>query len=78
MKFNFEKPLSQEATDTHIIINNLKLSDTVSRDYIKSHSAMNSNILTEIFGSSIVAQSILFVLTDTNMAATSLIDFNHV
>ena len=65
MRFNFEKPLSQEATDTHIIINNLKLSDTVSRDYIKSHSAM-------------FAQSILFVLTDTNMAATSLIAFNHV
>ena len=65
MRFSFEKLISQEVTDTHIVINNLKLSDTVSRDYIKSHSAM-------------FAQSILFVLTDTNMAATSLIAFNHV
>ena len=45
MKFNFEKPLSQEATDTHIVRNILKLNVTVGSYSIKSHSAMNYNIL---------------------------------
>ena len=45
MRLNFDKLLSQEATDTHLVRNILKLSDNVGRDSTKSHSAMNSNIL---------------------------------
>ena len=45
MRLNFDKLLSQEATDTHLIRNILKLIDNVGRDSTKSHSAMNSNIL---------------------------------